>query len=245
MSNTLIIIPSRMSAKRLPGKPLLKIEGLSIISHVVKRAVQANIGEVIVATEDKEILEDVKKNKGNAILTSRKHKTGTDRVFEAFQKLNLSNIEFVINLQGDEPLLDIEDIKNLDKIVKKNKSEIGTLACEIQDKKKIENENIVKVLTKERLIYLSSSKAENFSRKVKKNFMNIYQHIGIYEYRTSSLERFTRLSQTKNEIQNRLEQLRALDNNLSIDVILAKNEVIGVDTMEDYLELKKIMEYKT
>ena len=90
MSNTLIIIPSRMSAKRLPGKPLLKIEGLSIISHVVKRAVQANIGEVIVATEDKEILEDVKKNKGNAILTSRKHKTGTDRVFEAFQKLNLS-----------------------------------------------------------------------------------------------------------------------------------------------------------
>ena len=133
-----------MSAKRLPGKPLLKIEGLSIISHVVKRAVQANIGEVIVATEDKEILEDVKKNKGNAILTSRKHKTGTDRVFEAFQKLNLSNIEFVINLQGDEPLLDIEDIKNLDKIVKKINLKLEHWLVKFRIKKKLKMKILLK-----------------------------------------------------------------------------------------------------
>ena len=111
--NTLVIIPSRLSATRLPGKPLLKINGLSIISHVFKKAEQANIGEVIVATEDKEIMEDVKKNGGQAILTKNHHETGTDRIFEALQKINSSNIELVMNLQGDEPLIDINDIKNL------------------------------------------------------------------------------------------------------------------------------------
>jgi 3-deoxy-manno-octulosonate cytidylyltransferase (CMP-KDO synthetase) len=108
---TLVIIPSRLSASRLPGKPLLKINGLSMISHVFKKAEEADIGEVIVAAEDQEIIEDVKKNGGNAILTSNQHKTGTDRIYEAFQKLNTSNIDLIMNLQGDEPLMNIEDIK--------------------------------------------------------------------------------------------------------------------------------------
>ena len=108
---TLVIIPSRLSAKRLPGKPLLKINGLSIISHVFKRAEKANIGEVIVAAEDKEIVEDVEKNGGQAILTSTRHKTGTDRIYEAFQKLNKKDIDLVMNLQGDEPMININDIK--------------------------------------------------------------------------------------------------------------------------------------
>ena len=108
---TIVIIPSRLSATRLPGKPLLKINGLSIISHVFKKAEEANIGEVIVATEDKEIMEDVKKNGGQAILTENKHKTGTDRIFEALKKINISNIELVMNLQGDEPLIDVNDIR--------------------------------------------------------------------------------------------------------------------------------------
>ena len=95
---TLIVIPSRLSATRLPGKPLLKINGLSIISHVFKRAQNANIGEVFVATEDKEIVDDVKKNGGQAILTSNKHKTGTDRAYEVIQKLDTSNIDLVMNL---------------------------------------------------------------------------------------------------------------------------------------------------
>ena len=112
---TLVIIPSRLSASRLPGKPLLKINGLSMISHVFKKAEEADIGEVIVAAEDQEIIEDVKKNGGNAILTSNQHKTGTDRIYEAFQKLNTSNIDLIMNLQGDEPLMNIEDIKILNK----------------------------------------------------------------------------------------------------------------------------------
>ena len=109
---TLIIIPSRLSATRLPGKPLLKINGLSIISHVFKKAEEANIGEVVVATEDLEIIDDVKKNGGQAILTEKKHKTGTDRIYEALQKFDNKNIDLIMNLQGDEPLMNIEDIRN-------------------------------------------------------------------------------------------------------------------------------------
>ena len=100
---TLIIIPSRLAATRLPGKPLLKINGISIISHVFKKAESANIGEVIVATEDQEIIDDVKKNGGNAILTNKNHKTGTDRIYEALNKLDRNDINFVMNIQGDEP----------------------------------------------------------------------------------------------------------------------------------------------
>ena len=102
-----------MSAERLPGKPLLEVNGLPIICHVVKKAQETQIGEVVVATEDEEILNTVKKNHGEAILTSKNPQTGTDRIWEAFQKLNLKNIDYIINLQGDEPLIDINDIKKI------------------------------------------------------------------------------------------------------------------------------------
>ena len=125
---TLVIIPSRLSAHRLPGKPLIKINGLSIISHVFKKAEEANIGEVIVAAEDQEIVEDIKKNNGQAILTKNDHKTGTDRIYEVFQKINTSNIDLVMNLQGDEPLMNIDDIRNLNKQMIKSASRLGTLA---------------------------------------------------------------------------------------------------------------------
>ena len=124
---TVTIIPSRLSATRLPGKPLLKINGLSIISHVFKRAQEANIGEVIVATEDQEIVEDVNKNGGKAILTSKNHKTGSDRIYEALNKININDIDLVMNLQGDEPIIDINDIINLNKKMIANNTKIGTL----------------------------------------------------------------------------------------------------------------------
>ena len=110
---TLIIIPSRLAASRLPGKPLLKINGLSMISHVFKKAEEANIGEVLVATENQEIFDDVKQNGGQAILTKKKHETGSDRIYEALKKLGKPDIELVMNLQGDEPLMNIDDIKSL------------------------------------------------------------------------------------------------------------------------------------
>ena len=245
MPKTLILIPSRMSAKRLPGKPLLKINNLSIISHVVNKAKETNIGQVVVCTEDQEILEEVEKNGGKAVLTSDQHKTGTDRIYEAFQKLQISNVDYILNLQGDEPAIDVNDIINLNNLMKINNSDIGTLASKIKNTLMFSNENVVKVITKEKLNNDNFPVAINFTRKdLSKNNKNIYHHIGIYAYNIKTLEKFIKLSQTKNEISNRLEQLRALDNNLKINVALAKSSRIGVDTEEDYLAIKNIMEYK-
>jgi len=241
---TLIIIPSRLSATRLPGKPLLKINDISIISHVFNKAKETNIGEVIVAAEDQEIVNDVKNNGGNAILTSDKHKTGTDRIYEAYQKLNLDNIDFIMNLQGDEPAINIEDIVNLNQMMIDHKAKIGTLAAKIENKSDLANENIVKVITENNLEDDPFSKAKTFLRK-SQDALNIYHHIGIYCYSSEILKNFVELEQSKNEIENRLEQLRALDNNININVALANKAPIGVDTEEDYLALKKIMEYKS
>jgi 3-deoxy-manno-octulosonate cytidylyltransferase (CMP-KDO synthetase) len=240
---TLTIIPSRLSATRLPGKPLLKINNLSIISHVLKKAQDANIGEVFVATEDQEIFDDVVKNGGKAILTSKNHKTGTDRIYEAFQKLNYKDIDLIMNLQGDEPAINIEDIIGLNEKMINNQSQIGTLAAKIKDIKDLENENIVKVVTKKNLENDGFSMAKTFVRN-SSSIDNIYHHIGIYCYSVEALEKFVSLSQSQNEVKNRLEQLRALDNNIKINVTLANSPPIGVDTEEDYLALKKIMEYK-
>ncbi len=241
---TLIIIPSRLSATRLPGKPLLEINGLSIISHVFKKAEKANIGEVVVATEDLEIMDDVKKNGGQAILTEKNHKTGTDRIYEALQKLDYKNIDLIMNLQGDEPLMNIEDIKNLNDQMIKSQSKLGTLASKIKDKLLYENENVVKVDTKEYLHDLNFPEAVNFTRKSLKQDKNVYHHLGIYCYKKETLKDFVSYDQSTNEIKNRLEQLRALDNNIKINVALAKSSPIGVDTMEDFVAIKKIMEYK-
>ena len=240
---TLTIIPSRLSATRLPGKPLLKINDISIISHVFKKAEEANIGEVVVAAEDQEIVDDVNKNGGRAILTSRNHKTGTDRIYEAFKKLNINDVDLIMNLQGDEPAIDIDDIISLNKKMVINQSKMGTLAAKMKDLKELDNENIVKVVTNENLNNDNFSRAKNFLRK-SLEATNIYHHIGIYCYSTETLKRFVELNQSKNEIENRLEQLRALDNDIEIDVALASSSPIGVDTEEDYLALKKIMEYK-
>ena len=242
---TLVIIPSRLSAHRLPGKPLIKINGLSIISHVFKKAEEANIGEVIVAAEDQEIVEDIKKNNGQAILTKNDHKTGTDRIYEVFQKINTSNIDLVMNLQGDEPLMNIDDIRNLNKQMIKSASRLGTLASRIQDKSLLENPNAVKVLTKENLNQTNFPEAKNFMRNISGEKENVYHHLGIYCYSKETLKKFVSLNQSANEIKNKLEQLRALDNDIKINVAFAKFAPIGVDTKEDLEAVKKIMENKS
>ena len=242
---TLVIIPSRLSASRLPGKPLLKINGLSIISHVYKIAQEAKIGEVFVAAEDQEIIEDVKKNGGEAILTNNNHKTGTDRIYEAFVKLGRTDIDLIMNLQGDEPLMNIEDIQKLNKHMIQTKRDLGTLAAKINNKKVFENHDIVKVITEESLDDTKFPRAINFMRKLDKENNQAYHHLGIYCYNVEILKRFISFKQSQNEIENRLEQLRALDNNININVALAKSSPIGVDTKEDFMAIKKIMEYKS
>ena len=234
-----------MAATRLPGKPLLKINNLSIVSHVFKRAKEANIGEVVVATEDQEILEDVLKNGGKAILTRRDHKTGTDRIFEAYKKLDIKNIDYILNLQGDEPDINKDDIITLNNTMINNDADIGTLAATIENKKMLVDKNIVKVITQSKLEKNNFPAALNFTRNdLSKDYENIYHHIGIYSYKVKALESFVILNQTNNEIKNKLEQLRALDNKIKMNVALAKSSPIGVDTEEDYLAIKKIMEYK-
>jgi len=245
MKKTLILIPSRMAATRLPGKPLLKINNLSIISHVFKRAEEANIGEVVVATEDQEILEDVLKNGGKAVLTQSDHKTGTDRVFEAYKKLDIKNVDYILNLQGDEPDINKDDIINLNNFMINQDAELGTLAAKIKDNKMLDNKDVVKVILENKLEESNFPTALNFTRdNLSADNQNIYHHIGIYSYKISVLEKFVSLEQTDNEKINKLEQLRALDNKLKINVALAKSSPIGVDTEEDYLAIKKIMEYK-
>ena len=245
MSKSVILIPSRLSATRLPGKPLLKINGISIISHVVKKAKETDIGDVYVATEDKEIMDDVNLNGGKAILTSKKHKTGSDRIFECYEKLDLKDVDYIINLQGDEPNIDLSDLKHLNKLININKPEIGTMAAEIDNKIKFNDENIVKVITENKITIENFPIAIDFKRRVNDKIINIYHHIGVYAFKPKILKKIISFKQTKNEIANRLEQLRAMENRIKINVALAKISPIGVDTMEDYLALKKLLEYNS
>ena len=234
-----------MAATRLPGKPLLKINNLSIISHVFKRAEEADIGEVVVATDSQEILKDVQKNGGKAILTNKNHKTGTDRIYEAYEKLDIKNVDYILNLQGDEPDINKDDIINLNNFMINQDAELGTLAAKIEDDQMFNNRNVVKVITDKKLEGSNFPKALNFVRdNLSTDYQNIYHHIGIYSYKMNILKKFINLEQTVNEKENKLEQLRALDNKLKINVALAKSSPIGVDTQEDYLAIKKIMEYK-
>ena len=241
---TLVIIPSRLAATRLPGKPLLKINGLSIISHVVKRAEEANIGEVYVAAGDKEIVDEVKKNGGQAILTNINHKTGTDRIYEAVNKIKNKDIELVMNLQGDEPLMNTKDIKNLQTKMIKTNADLGTLASNIFDQKILKKKDVVKVITSELLKVENFPEAITFKRKLIDKTKNVYHHLGIYCYKLQTLKKFVSFKQSHNEKNDKLEQLRALDNNIKINVALAKDSPIGVDTEEDFVAIKKIMEYK-
>ena len=247
MPNTIILIPSRMSATRLPGKPLLKINDFPIISHVFNKARKTNIGKVVVCTEDDVIFKEVINNGGEAILTSNQHKSGSDRIWEGFKKLGNNEIDYILNLQGDEPNIDENDIINLNKLMISNNADIGTLATKIKSEKTLLNENIVKVEVNEKLSNKNFPVAINFSRKknISNKYKNVYHHIGIYIYKVNILEKFVNFNQTENEIKYKLEQLRAMDNGIKINVALAESSPIGIDTKEDYLALKKIMEYKS
>ena len=240
MSNSIIIIPSRLAATRLPQKPLIKINNKTLIMHVYEKAVQSQIGEVYVATCDEEIASEVKKNGGKFIMTDINHTTGTDRVFEASQKLDLKDIDFIMNVQGDEPMIDPLDIRNLNKLSKENNFNISTLAFNIEKKEDYDNENIVKVITKNNISDNSATEALNFRRLIKENSSsNIYHHFGIYLYKYSALKKFVNFEKTENETKEKLEQLRAIDNNMKINVILANYFSSGIDTkkdLEDYVK---------
>jgi 3-deoxy-manno-octulosonate cytidylyltransferase (CMP-KDO synthetase) len=141
--------------------------------------------------------------------------------------------------------MNIEDIRTLNNQMIKNQSQMGTLASQIVNEEFYNNQNVVKVITKESLNGINFPEAKNFLRKNLKEKENIYHHLGIYCYKLETLEKFVSLNQSSNEIKDRLEQMRALDNNIKVNVALAKSSPLGVDTNEDFVEIKKIMEYKS
>ena len=240
MSKSVIIIPSRLAATRFPNKPLVKINNKSLIVHVYEKALKSGVGEVYVATCDKKIALEIKKNGGKFIMTKSSHTNGTDRVFEASQKLNLRNIDYIINLQGDEPMINPIDIKNLNNFTKKKKLNIATLAYNINNLSDYKDKNIVKVRTKKKITNSILQEALEFSRSIHiSNKQIIYQHYGIYIYKLTALKKFVRLNKTKNELKHKLEQLRVIDNKIKIHVLLAKKFSTGIDTKEDLHKYKK------
>ena len=239
MKNTVIIIPARLAAKRFPNKPLAKIKGLPMIVHVFNRAKESNIGEVVVATPDNEIFEIVEKNGGYAVLTQFDHQSGSDRVYEVYQKNFVNNAELIINLQGDMPNIDPESISKLEKHMRKNNCDIGTLAS-ILEKNEIMNPNVVKVQVDEDMTISNFLVEKDFFR-IKKDLKKekINHQIGIYAFTKDALTKYVKLSRSKLEIERSLEQMRAMENNMKIKVGLCHSKPLGVDTVEG---LKKATE---
>ena len=242
MDNTVILIPSHLRATRLPNKPLLLINGKPMIVHCWQRAVESKVGDVYVATADKEITKIITAVGGKSILTSKEHKTGTDRIYEAIENNFSKKPKNIINLQGDMPNIDPLAIKLLDKFIKNNSYEIATLATKLNSKKDLENKNIVKVETKKEMQTNNFSNALDFFRLKDINQKNFYyHHIGIYGYQYEILKKFISLKRSNNEIARSLEQMRAMDNNISLIVGLTDSYPLGVDTIEDLEEIRNIM----
>ncbi|MDC3208168.1 3-deoxy-manno-octulosonate cytidylyltransferase [Pelagibacteraceae bacterium] len=240
--NTAIIIPARLQASRLPNKPLLEIHGKPMIQHVWERAVLSQLGEVLVATDSVDIKNLVEGLGGNACMTSAKHTSGTDRIYEALNKFDLDQrIQFVINLQGDLPTINSEALSTVLSLIEEEGSEMGTLASVFSDKSEIKKNQVVKAFCdyKENE---NSTLALDFIRKNDNYDENkLYHHIGIYSFRRETLKKFVTLSQTERENNEKLEQLRALDNDIKIKVGLIDFLPLGVDTPEDLEEIKKII----
>ena len=242
MKNTAIIIPTRLGAKRFPNKPLEKINNVPMIIHVLNRAKESKVGEVLVATPDNEIFQIVVDNGGKAILTKENHQSGSDRVYEAYIKEIKNDAELIINLQGDMPNIKPDSISKLANLMQDNDCDIGTLAACIKNKSDITNPNIVKVNTEEALKDDNFLEVKDFFR-IKNNLNNekIYHHIGIYAFTNIALTKYVKLDRSRLEIERNLEQMRAMENNLIIKVGLCSSLPLSVDTKEDLVKVTKEM----
>ena len=243
MNNVAIIIPARLNAERLPNKPLKLINNKEMILHVHDVAKDSNVGQVIIATPDQEILELIKKHNGQAVLTSSRHKTGTDRIFEVFKEELNSKPEIIINYQGYMPNLNPNVIKSLAKHMKKKLCDIATLASHIENSHEEKDANVVKVLTDNSIKNKFFAKAVDFFRISNKPLNKLtYHHIGIYAFTNKALIRYVSLKRSKLEIERNLEQMRALENEMEINVGYVDSCPLSVDTKEDLKAVKKIME---
>jgi 3-deoxy-manno-octulosonate cytidylyltransferase (CMP-KDO synthetase) len=242
MKKTAIIIPSRLNALRLPNKPLELINNKEMILHVYEAAKKTNTGDVYVATPDQEIIDIIINNGGKAILTSLNHHTGTDRVYEVFKNQLKTEPSIIVNLQGDMPNIDPKAIIDLVSYMNKQQCDIGTLASAFSSEEELADENNVKVAVKEKLKPNNFVKATDFFRVPSRTYENIYHHIGIYAFTNKALVRYVGLERSKLELKRKLEQLRALENDMSIHVGYINSSPLSVDTKNDLIKVKKIME---
>jgi 3-deoxy-manno-octulosonate cytidylyltransferase (CMP-KDO synthetase) len=236
----IILIPARMSSSRLPGKPLADIAGVPMIVHVLRHAQAAKIGEAVVATDSEAVAAAVEKTGGRAIMTRSDHASGSDRIYEALEALDPERrIGIVVNVQGDLPTLDPADIRAALAPLADPAVDIATLAAAITDPSELTNPNVVKAIGPP----ASSSRfrATTFTRAHATGPGPHYHHVGLYAYRRAALERFVKLPPSANEQREKLEQLRALDAGMRIDVAIVKSVPLGVDTPDELAKARKML----
>ena len=233
MTQSIVLIPARMSASRLPGKPLADIGGEPMIVHVMRRAEAAGVGPVVVATDSEAIKTAVEKAGGRAVLTSADHPTGSDRIHEAARIVDPEGrYGRIVNVQGDLPTLEPGIVRAASDLLDDPSVDIGTLSAVITRHEEITNPNVVKVvgtpLSERRLraLYFTRATAPSGDGP-------LYHHIGLYAYRRAALDRFVALPPAPLETRERLEQLRALENGMRIDVAVVDAVPLGVDTPAD------------
>ncbi len=239
----LIVIPARLSSQRLPNKPLKMIGDAPMIVHVWRRAMEAKLGRVLVACDDASIQEAVQAAGGEAVLTRADHASGSDRIWEAVQQIDPgAQHPIIINLQGDLPLIDPQLLQKVGEILQaRPHADIATLAVEITDEEEKTNPNVVKPI----LSFYGEGRAQAlyFTRAAAPYGDGpLYHHVGIYGYRRDALARFVALPPSALELRERLEQLRALEAGMRIDVVLASSMPLGVDTQEDLDKVRSMYE---
>ena len=228
----IIIIPARLESKRLPNKVLKIIDGEPMIVKVAKKSKNLNVGDVVVASGNKEICKVLNKFNIKNVLTSKNHKSGTDRVYEAFKKICVDENELIINIQGDLPYFSDSLIFSIIELMKNKNVDIGSAVCCLEQNE-LNDYNVVKaeVIFENKFGY-----ATNFLRNTN-HFTNFYHHIGIYAFRPDTLKKFVHLKQTQEEVSRGLEQMRALNNNMKIGLVKVSKNPVSIDSMDD---LKKI-----
>jgi 3-deoxy-manno-octulosonate cytidylyltransferase (CMP-KDO synthetase) len=245
MQRTLVVIPARIGSSRLPGKPLAEIHGEPMIVHVWRRATEAGTGRVIVATDASEIAEAVRAAGGEALLTRADHASGSDRVHEAVTRIDPDgNFEVILNLQGDLPTLEPRLARNCLAPLADGDPDIATLAALIIEESERSNPNVVKAVAtptpvpgRLRALYFTRAAAPFGDGP-------LYHHIGIYAFRRSALDRFVSLKPSPLEQRERLEQLRALENGMRIDVTLVDTVPLGVDTPAELERARALIQPK-
>jgi 3-deoxy-manno-octulosonate cytidylyltransferase (CMP-KDO synthetase) len=243
MSRTIVIVPARLKATRLPDKPLADIHGLPMIVHVWRRAVEADVGRVVVATDSTEIAQAVVAAGGEAVMTREDHPSGSDRIWEALSKVDPKRkAEIVVNLQGDLPTLEPRLVRDCVAPLARKGVDIATLAAEIKIEHERNAPSVVKMIGTPVAGAAGVFRALYFTRtSAPYGEGPLYHHIGIYAYRRAALERFVKLPPSPLELREKLEQLRALEAGLRIEVTLVDTVPLGVDTPEDLERARELL----